>query len=652
MRLLVIGGTQFMGRLTVEALLQEGHEVVLLNRGRTANPFEGRQRLKSIKCDRMGGREHFRDVVRDVGNTDAVIDFIGFQEPYVQDTLEALTLDAGGKKGFATRHYIFVSTDSVYWAQKIPCGDERLPEDVAEDFSTQEFDRHLDYCKLTALGEYQLRYGGNKLGCERLLQETWEADGFPYTILRLPDVYGQYDNLGGFWDLVLAIEMRRPIPVQMQPGRIRTRDGQDAGDPATRRFSWVFAEDVSDAILACLSKGKEVHGKSMHIAHEEAVNLRETAVMIAEAMDVRATALRFDDRRPAALPSTDFGALDVSRALRLLRPWRPTTMRQAVQRSVKWFLSSKYNRRYHRLVHRELRYYDETTVCPFKTFMCELRSCWVGDPEKAAHLEEGPVVLVDSLPNFTGQSVLGFMQRLMDQVGDIQIDCEVQRGAEVERQSWALRHFAGHLLQQSQHTAAYRLLGSRALESTDLLPELESPLADVRRDEAGSPAPRLLHLGGAGARTALRRVPSGNAAGSRGFWDCALLGRRKWRLFPPDTPPTALCVSNKSDESPVDVFTCGPDMAMVQLEHRAFAPAVCWEYEQTMGDAVVVPNGWWYQTYDDDRTLSISATYGAALGSAADSGKPAAGRQVLEQGPVGSRCRADSPEVMEWDVVD
>ena len=36
---LVLGGTQFMGRLMVEHLLAKGHRVTMSNRGVTANPF-------------------------------------------------------------------------------------------------------------------------------------------------------------------------------------------------------------------------------------------------------------------------------------------------------------------------------------------------------------------------------------------------------------------------------------------------------------------------------------------------------------------------------------------------------------------------------------------------------------------------------------
>mmetsp|Transcript_78322 Transcript_78322/g.221473 ORF Transcript_78322/g.221473 Transcript_78322/m.221473 type:complete len:684 (+) Transcript_78322:104-2155(+) len=683
MKVLVLGGTQFMGRLTVEALLNAGHEVVLLNRGRTANPFAGHANLRCVRCDRMDDREGFREALRNQGTSDAVIDFIGFQEVYMQDTLQALTADSadgsGGGKRFLTRHYVFISTDSVYWAQRVPVSDSRLAEGDAEDFSPEEFDKHLEHCNLTSLGEYQLRYGGNKLGCERVLEEAWRTDGFPVTTLRLPDVYGPNDNLGGFWELVAAIEMRRPVPVLLQPGRIRSCPGKDLGDPMARRFSWAYAEDVRDAILATVAKGDAVHGATMHVAHEEALDLRETCAMIAEAMGLEPTAARFDDRRNASLPSTDYGTLDVSQALRLLRPWRPTPMRAAVKRSVSWFLSSKENRRYHRLVHREARLFDDSMT---RRYTCgqtrEVPYIWVGSTEKAARVRDGPVVLCDSLPSFTGQAVLGFMQRLMDQAGEVQVSCELQRGAEVEEQTWTLRHFAGHLLPQSVHTAAQFLEAPDVLAKTDLLLQLQSPLVDIREDEAGDgPPPRVLRLGGAGARKQLRRAPPVAAgSGGSGLWDCALLGRRKWRLFPPDTPPAALCASGAGgpNTSPADCFAGGPDATSVQMQHTAFAPVSCWECEQTMGDAVVVPDGWWYQTYDDDRTLSISARYGAVLAGIEGGGVPElpprsaseVSRAIAQAQQTSSMASAkvpavvsmaaaaddDGPEVIEFELVD
>merc|ERR1712173_398168 len=98
----------------------------------------------------------------------------------------------------------------------------------------------------------------------------------------------------------------------------------------------------------------------------------------------------------------------------------------------------------------------------------------------------------------TGQAVLTFMQRLMDQVGEVEVSCELQMDSGVEEQAWSLRHFAGHLLQLSEHTAAYRLETSDVLDKTDLLPDLRDPLADIQKKGSGQPPPQTLRLGGAG----------------------------------------------------------------------------------------------------------------------------------------------------------
>jgi len=618
MKVLIFGGTQFIGRITVEALLRDGHDVVMFNRGRTANPFGERPKLRHVRCDRMDDREGFRNALRNEGHSAAIIDFIGFQEIYMQDVLDALSPPSGmaeTKQRFTTEHYIFVSTDSVYWTQKLPSAEARLSEDDARDFSPSEMTKHLEYCHLTSLGDYQFRYGGNKRGCERVLETAWKESGFPYTILRLPDVYGPYDNLGGFWELVQAVEMRRPVATNLQMGRTRLREGTGSKEPRRRRFCWAFAEDVRDAIMACLTKGAVVHGSTMHIAHEEAVNIYETTMLVTEAMGLEVEDACFDDARESSFPSTDYGVLDVSRALRLLRPWRPTAMREAVRRSVKWFLTCTDHRRYHRLVHRGPRQYDDSMARCFVSSFREVKSCWVGAPDKCTYLRDGPVLLCDALPSCTGQAVLAFMQRLMDQAGEMQVVCQLQKGSEIEHQTWTLRHFAGHLLPQSEHAAAYRLEEPHVLAKTDLLQELSSPVADIHSGGTEEPPGRLLCMGGVGARTVLQKVAALKHAESphlhnNGFWDCALLGRRKWRLFPPDTLPSDLCAGDALDKSPVDCFVCGPDSQSVHRQHTRFAPATSFECEQTMGQAVAVPAGWWYQTYDDDRTLSISARYG------------------------------------------
>eukprot|EP00927_Polykrikos_kofoidii_P077515 TRINITY_DN74457_c0_g1_i1.p1 TRINITY_DN74457_c0_g1~~TRINITY_DN74457_c0_g1_i1.p1 ORF type:complete len:811 (-),score=135.10 TRINITY_DN74457_c0_g1_i1:27-2459(-) len=755
MKFLVFGGTQFMGRLTVEVLLDAGHNVVLFNRGRTANPFKGRANAEFVVCDRMEDRQGFKNAVRNAGTSDVVIDFTGFQAENVEDAVDALRVkDSDGRWRSTTRHYIFVSTDSVYWAKKVPCcapTSAGLHETQAKDFMSQaDFESHTTRCKETSFGEYHLRYGQNKLGCERALDKAWRSSRFPCTLLRLPDVYGPYDNLGGMWELVRAIEECRPIPAGIHHSRIRRNVGLATVDSGSLRFSWAFAEDVRDAIVACAYRGENAYGVTMHIAHEEAVTLRETAKMVAEAMGVSFEDLRFDENRESAMPSCDYGFLSVSKSINLLHPWRPTPMKEAVVRSVSWFLRSSETRQYHRLVHREQRLYENTTS-NLRLVSAERREvprCWSGAPaaEKAACVAAGPVVLSDALPNFTGQGVLSFMQRLMDQAGETDVSCELQRFGKIENQTWPFRKFVNDVLPQSIHTASYSLETKNILTKTDLLSEIRGPLSDLEIDDheldseasgndevcerddmrnavdafagdvsttaaasvkakrtpivsratvgpgvimrgwpSGPKDPdilrvlegvgsescndgggdqtcvcatagtavqscfsvsakqrtpcsrnrmlrrrRVLRVGGVGARPPLRRAaqPDARDIGARGvvsgFWDCALLGRRVWRIFPPTTfSAVGNSMSrvdnstNKMESLSADCFARGPDDWSMETNERGFggdtsenvAVDVCWECEQTMGDAVVVPSGWWYQSYDDDRTLSISSTY-------------------------------------------
>jgi 2'-hydroxyisoflavone reductase len=97
MRLLILGGTQFVGRAVAETALERGHELTLFNRGRT-NPrlFPEAEHLHG---DRDG------DLTALEGRSfDAVIDTSGYVPRAVRASVDALP----------GAHYVFVSTISVY----------------------------------------------------------------------------------------------------------------------------------------------------------------------------------------------------------------------------------------------------------------------------------------------------------------------------------------------------------------------------------------------------------------------------------------------------------------------------------------------------------------------------------------------------------
>jgi 2'-hydroxyisoflavone reductase len=160
MRLLILGGTQFVGRRITEAALTRGHEVTLFNRGKTnANLFPSAKVL-------IGDRKS--DVSALQGTSwDAVIDVNGYFPADVERILNAVT----------TQHYTFISTISVY-AEHHAGDDETatlasMPEGADETQFTGE------------------TYGPLKVKCEKLVEARYPHNTL---IVRPGLVVGAYDH--------------------------------------------------------------------------------------------------------------------------------------------------------------------------------------------------------------------------------------------------------------------------------------------------------------------------------------------------------------------------------------------------------------------------------------------------------------------------
>ena len=99
MKVLILGGTRFLGRALAEAVLERGHELTLFNRGQT-NPdlFPGVEKLHGDRDGDLAALEGCR--------WKAVIDTCGYVPRVVRQSAELLV--------DAVAHYTFVSTLSVY----------------------------------------------------------------------------------------------------------------------------------------------------------------------------------------------------------------------------------------------------------------------------------------------------------------------------------------------------------------------------------------------------------------------------------------------------------------------------------------------------------------------------------------------------------
>lgn len=172
MRLLVIGGTHFVGWHLAALALAHGHEVTLFNRGSSAGP-EG---VRLLRGDR---REDLAPLAG--GHWDAVVDTCAYLPRDVARMAAAL---AG-----AVGRYLLVSTVSVYASFAAP-NDEQSVLGTIDDVDTEVVDGRT--------------YGPLKALCERALAERIEASRC--TIVRPGLVVGPRDPTQRFtyWPARLA----------------------------------------------------------------------------------------------------------------------------------------------------------------------------------------------------------------------------------------------------------------------------------------------------------------------------------------------------------------------------------------------------------------------------------------------------------------
>jgi 2'-hydroxyisoflavone reductase len=183
MKLLVLGGTQFVGRAVAEAALERGHGLALFNRGRT-NPGLFPQ-AEHLLGDRAGDLSALKG-----RSFDAVIDVNGYDPEVVGAAVDSI--DA--------RHYVFVSTISVYSDFSSP-NDENSPVDETGD-----------------------GYGGLKVACERVLP--------PHALVVRPCIVaGPHDPTYRFTYWVDRIARGGDVVApEPRDGRVQLIDARDLGE--------------------------------------------------------------------------------------------------------------------------------------------------------------------------------------------------------------------------------------------------------------------------------------------------------------------------------------------------------------------------------------------------------------------------------------
>lgn len=305
MRVLVIGGTAFIGRWTISELLARGAEVTMFHRGRNPNPFG--DRVQELRGDRHDPGAVERALS---GRTfDGVLDIAYDRERGTG--AEAVSTIASRVAGTRPR-YVLVSSTAVY---------EGPGTGLTEEASRE--------------GGPPGSYGMNKVQAEDRLLAEHRAGRLTASIIRPSYVHGPYNPIPRetwFWDRILA---GRPVILP---------------DEGTTIMHWSAVRDVAWSLAECLTNPAAV-GEVFNIAEAEPTTharfvklLAEIAGRPVELVRVPRTRLHEVGAPPGtarayfgvALDSGADASYSIAKAERLLG-FRPTDPCQALTEAFEWY---------------------------------------------------------------------------------------------------------------------------------------------------------------------------------------------------------------------------------------------------------------------------------------------------------------------------
>lgn len=309
MKILFIGGTGTISMAITKLLAEQGHEVILLNRGGRSDELP--DGVKVIKCD-ISDEADAAEKLKGM-SFDCVGEFIGFVPEQVERDFRLFS----GR----TKQYIYISSASAY--QK-PLSDCVITES-------------------TPLSNPHWQYSRDKIACEEYLMKQYRENGFPVTIVRPSHTYDERSvPLGvhgdkGSWQVVKRIMEGKPVIIH--------------GDGTTL---WTITHN-SDFAVAYAGLIGNIHaiGQAFHITSDESVTWNQIYSIIADELGVELKACHVSSEWLNAAGPYDFeGTLigdksstvifDNSKIKRAV-PWFTAKVRadQGIRDTVRYILAHK-----------------------------------------------------------------------------------------------------------------------------------------------------------------------------------------------------------------------------------------------------------------------------------------------------------------------
>jgi nucleoside-diphosphate-sugar epimerase len=239
MRILIMGGTRFVGVALTQNLISLGHEVVLFNRGNRPAPAAGVTMIQGDRTNIPQLKEKLSSQ-----SFDAIFDNSGRE---LSDTKPLVEMFRD-----RIRHFIYMSSAGVYQES------DTLP--YFEEDPTNPASRHK-----------------GKLHTEAYLKQLYNAEGFPFTSIRPTYIYGpgNYNDVEAwFFDRIVR---DRPVPIPGN-GQYITQLGH--------------VEDLASAMAAVLKQPK-TYGEIYNISDIRYVTYTGIAKLCAQAIGKDPDKLQF-----------------------------------------------------------------------------------------------------------------------------------------------------------------------------------------------------------------------------------------------------------------------------------------------------------------------------------------------------------------------
>jgi len=295
---LVVGGTRFIGRHTVEELLAHDYEVTIFNRGNHENPFADEGDVTHVEGDRRNDEDLER--VAEAADPDVVIDCVAYYPRDVEVAVDVFAdVDA----------YVYISSGDAYGAEVIPKREDETPMRAC----TEE----------QAVDESSETYGNRKAEGDRVVFEAAE-NGVDAMSVRPCIVYGPHDYTERMDYWLDRVENHDRVIV---PG-----DGQNVWHRA-------YVEDVAAALRVVAEEGDA--GEVYNVGDRRIVTLEEMVELMADEMGTDVEVVHAGERELAAagLEPSDFvlyrdypHVLDTGKLAAL--GWESTPVDEAMARTV------------------------------------------------------------------------------------------------------------------------------------------------------------------------------------------------------------------------------------------------------------------------------------------------------------------------------